>query len=157
MSNTKIFRVTEDEQFINMRLLTTFEFIFSANDFHNLQGILHDNGRYFGKMNKEKACGYFYHLFFKKGGTSEKFQLHTLRGITLDHTPGETVLELRCSNQNPFIDDRAVEKRNFGEAPDTSIDEKVYRFAFSFKDEKIYSIRIPGKCTADIKKLTLNN
>ena len=47
--------------------------------------------------------------------------------------------------------------KEFGEAPDLSINELIYRFAFSFKEEKISSIRIPRKCVSVINKVIQNN
>ena len=152
-----ISRVTELEQLVNTRLLTSFQFHFSSNDFYNLREILHPNGVYFGKMNREKACGYFHNIFFGKGGTSEKFHMEINTGIAMDRYPGEFVMELRCSCYDPFTDRITSVKKTFGEKPDPHIDESVYRFAFSFKDEKIFTIRIPGKCISDPKPFIENN
>ena len=75
----------------------------------------------------------------------------------MDNKPGEVVLELRCSNFDPFTDNISIVDKAFGEKPDSSIDETIYRFAFSFKDEKIYSIRVPSKSISENNKLKENN
>ena len=150
-------RFTIEEQQFNSRLLSTFETMFSANSFHNLKGILHAEGVFFGRMNRDKACGYFYNIFFCENGSSEKFNLEVNRGISMDNKPGEVVLELRCSNFDPFSDNVSIVDKAFGEKPDFSIDETIYRFAFSFKDEKIYSIRVPRKSISENNKLKENN
>ena len=79
------------------------------------------------------------------------------KGISMDDIPGEVVLELRCSDFNPFTDDAERLNKEFGEAPYLSINELIYRFAFSFKEEKISSIRIPRKCVSVINKVIQNN
>jgi ketosteroid isomerase-like protein len=150
-------RFTKEEQQFNSRLLSTFETMFSANSFHNLKGILHEEGVFFGRMNREKACVYFYNIFFGDNGSSEKFNLEVNRGISMDNRPGEVVLELRCSNFDPFTDNVSIVDKAFGEKPDSSIDETIYRFAFSFKDEKIFTIRVPRKSISENNKLKENN
>ncbi len=155
--SVSINRITKQEQVNNAKLLSTFQFVFSANDFTNLKELLHPHGRFFGKMNREKVCGYFYSIFFGINGTSEKYHVQGLHGISLDASPGETVLELRCSEFDPFRDDCSLLEKNFGEKPDSRINESIHRFAFTFRDGKIFTIRIPKKCTADIEYLTQNN
>jgi hypothetical protein len=157
MKEVMISRVTELEQLVNTRLLTSFQFHFSSNDCYNLREILHPNGVFFGKMNREKACGYFHNIFYGKGGTSEKFHMEINTGIALDRYPGEFVMEIRCSSYDPFTDDIAMVKKPFGANPDPKIHESVFRFAFSFKQDKIYTIRIPGKCISDPKPFIENN
>lgn len=157
MKTVLIQRFTEEEQQFNTRLLSTFETMFSANSFNKLKDILHSKGTYFGKMNREKACGLFFTIFFGKDGCNEKFHMEVNKGISMDHIPGEVVLELRCSDFNPFTDDADRLNKEFGEAPDSSINEIIHRFAFSFKDEKIFSVRIPGKCIPDSSSLIYNN
>ena len=87
MKTVLIQRFTEEEQEFNTRLLSTFETMFSANSFNKLKGILHSEGTYFGKMNREKACGHFYNIFFGKDGCSEKFNMEVNKGISMDHIP----------------------------------------------------------------------
>ena len=50
----------------NANLLSKFQFIFSTNDFTNFKVLLHPHGRFFGKMNSEKACEYFHTIFLVK-------------------------------------------------------------------------------------------
>jgi hypothetical protein len=157
MSTFKITHISETDKIVSQRLLDTFKTIFSSTNFSHLKDILHNEGVFFGKMNRDKACGYFYNLFFNEGGTSEKFHIQFLRGITLDRYAGENVLEIRCSEFDPFTFDYAVINKKFGDELDLTINESIFRFAFSFKDDQIYTIRIPGKCTADLKNLIKNN
>lgn len=78
------------------------------------------------------------------------------KGISIDHLPGEPVLELRVSYFDPFCDDSEIENK-FGDMPNLKFEESVFRFAFTFKDGLIFTIRIPKKCTADIINLSQNN
>ena len=157
MKNIQVNRISEDDRIANTRLLSSFELMFGSYHFKHILDVLHENGKFFGTMNRIKAGSYFYNLFFKEGGTSEKFHMEINRGITLDHIPGEPVLEFRCSVFDPFADEFERCKKPFGAPPDPTIKESVFRFAFSFKDELIYTIRIPGKCTHVIKPLIDNN
>jgi hypothetical protein len=77
---------------------------------------------FFGKMNCDKACGYFHNIFFGKNGISEKFHMEINTGISLDNYPGEFVMELRCSCYDPFTDNISSVKKRFGEKPDPLIE-----------------------------------
>ena len=87
---------------------------------------------------------------------AEKYWMDVHKGISIDHLPGEAVLELRVSYFDPFCDDSEIENK-FGDKPNLKFEESVFRFAFTFKDGLIFTIRVPKKCTADILNLSQNN
>jgi len=122
-----------------------------------IESFLHEDGRYFENMNNKRALGYFYNLFFKNGGTSEKYNLEINNGISLDHLPGEAVVEFRYSTCYPQSELAHLVKKQFGEKPDSRIEELVLRLAFTFCDDKIKTIRIPRKAIGDINRLIINN
>lgn len=157
MNTINIKLISETEKIASTRLLSTFETIFCASNFNKMKGILHEDGCFFGRLNRDKACGYFYNMFFDEIGTSGKNQIYSIKGISVDQIPGEIVLEMRCSDFGPFNADCSIIKKQFGEKPNLEQNELVYRFAFSFKDNAIYSIRIPGKCTGEFENLIKNN
>lgn len=157
MKNTMINKVTDAEKLNNTRLLQSFSFAFSANDSQNILGMLHDEGVFFGKMNKSRAIGNFYTLFFGKNGIHNKIHIEINRGFALGYLSGQEVLEFRWSDFDPFNDSQVLKKRFFGAEEDKSINERVIRLAFSFKDELIYSISIPHAFTGSLESMKCNN
>jgi hypothetical protein len=157
MNTIKIKLISETEKIANNLLLSAFETIFCANNYNKMKVFLHVDGCFFGRLNRDKACGYFYNLFFDEIGISKKNQIYSLKGISIDNIPGEIVLEMRCSDFGSFNADCSITKKQFGDQPDIKQNELVCRFAFSFKDCAIYSIRIPGKCIGEFEKLIKNN
>ena len=67
------------------------------------------------------------------------------------------MLEFRWSDFDPFNDSQVLKKRFFGAEEDKSINERVIRLAFSFKDELIYSISIPNTFTGSLESMKCNN
>lgn len=155
--NRLINKVTEVEKLNNTRLLQSFSFAFSAHDSQNLLGMLHDDGAFFGKMNKSRAVGHFYTLFFGENGIQNKMHIDINRGFALGCLSGQEVLEFRWSDFDPFNDSQVLKKRFFGAEEDKSINERVIRLAFSFKDELIYSISIPHAFTGSLESMKCNN
>ena len=157
MKNSTIVKVSEDEKLQNTNLLRVFSNAFAANDIVNIQNMLHDQGVYFGKMNKMKAIGYFYKLFFAEDGVHSKFNIDINRGFALGHFSGQEVLEFRWSDFDPFINPPTEIMKPFGTKENKAINEKIIRFAFSFKEGKIYSISIPDKFIDTLGDLIVNN
>lgn len=157
MKYTFICSITEEEKITNSQLLESFQSSFSANSNASIIEILHPKGHFFGKMSMYKACGVFHTIFFGKNTITDKFWMNVHKGISIDHLPGEAVLELRLSYFNPFCDDDSEIENKFGDKPNLKFEESVFRFAFTFKDGLIFTIRVPKKCTADILNLSQNN
>ena len=134
-----ILKVSGNEQIQNSKLLNCFLHAFIANDVNSIKGMLHDDGLYFGKYSKSKTAGYFYKLFFnEKNGIHDLFDVNVNRGIALNKIPGSEVLEIRCCH-------KIIEKSKFGSLEDIFIDERVFRYCFLFKDNKIIDIQIPTR------------
>lgn len=157
METNNITIITEEEQIMNTHLLSTFITIFSASNFNNLKFIFHEDGVFFGNLNRQNAIGYFYNIFFSKYVSSKKNHIDINYGTTLDHLPGEMVLELRCSLKDPLSNDFTKKSNKLGDKADASIEEAVYRFAITFKDNKIFTIRIPSKYIENWKELSKYN
>lgn len=154
MNEVQISKTSLDDQKSNTRFLRHFEFAFCANDVTTIREKLHQDGFFFGKYSKEKAAGVFYKLFFGENGIHELYNVMVNRGIALDGIPGSEVVEFRCSNAEPHS---AVSKKKFGSPADSSINERVFRFCFEFKDDKIYRIVVPTKFTSVIDLLSKSN
>ena len=107
MKSTFICSITEEEKITNSQLLETFQSSFSANSNASIIEILHPKGYFFGKMSMYKACGVFHTIFFGKNAITDKLWMDVHKGISIDHLPGEAVLELRLSYFNPFCDDES--------------------------------------------------
>jgi hypothetical protein len=142
MNHAQISKATSDEQLSNSRFLRYFEFAFSANDVNTIREKLHKDGVYFGRYSSDKAAGVFYKLFFGENGIHELYNVVVNRGIALDGIPGAEVLEFRCSDSDPRSQ---VGNKKFGEPADASINERVFRFCFEFRDDKIFRIVVPTK------------
>ena len=82
-------KVTDAEKLNNTRLLQSFSFAFSAHDSQNILGMLHDDGVFFGKMNKSRAIGHFYTLFFWKNGIQNKMHIDIKSGFALGYISGQ--------------------------------------------------------------------
>ncbi len=145
MNKTLIYKTPKAEQAINSRILEAFKSAYSSKDVQNIKHLLHDHGRYFGKMNKEMAAGYFYGIFNGPDGIKDKYHVVENEGVSCDHFPGEIVLEIRCSDWDPFSGDIPWRSKEFGDALDNEMKEVIHQFAFTFLDGKILTIRKPLK------------
>jgi hypothetical protein len=145
MNKTLIHKTPKTEQGLNSRILEAFKSAYSSKDVQNIKHLLHDHGRYFGKMNKEMAAGYFYGIFNGPDGIKDKYHVVENEGVSCDHFPGEIVLEIRCSDWDPFSGDIPWRSKEFGDALDHEMKEVIHQFAFTFLDGKIITIRKPLK------------
>jgi hypothetical protein len=154
MRDVQITKATQDEQLSNTRFLRYFEYAFTANDVGTIREKLHEDGQFFGKYTKEKAAGVFYKLFFGENGIHELFNVQLNRGVALDGIPGAEVVEFRFSDAEP---NSPITRKKFGEPADHSINERVFRFCFEFKDDLIYRIVIPKKYIELLERLKIEN
>ena len=151
MNHMTILKVSGNEQIQTSKLLNCFLHAFIANDVNSIKGMLHDDGLYFGKYSKSKTAGYFYKLFFnEKNGIHDLFDVNVNRGIALNNIPGSEVLEIRCCH-------KIIEKSKFGSLEDIFIGEKVFRYCFLFKDNKIIDIQIPTRFIEKADELKVLN
>jgi hypothetical protein len=142
MNELKINKCTEKEKESHNNLLKSFSLVFGSKDPYNIGLLLHDNGLFFGGMNKIRVESYFFNFFFNKNLLSDYYNLDIEKAISMDHLPGEEVLIFRFY---PLDTDR----QKLLKLP---IEEKVMTFAFTFKDELIYTIRKPLKTLNNIRE-----
>ena len=143
MNKALIHKISKNEQESNANILKAFAFAYASKDVQNIKNLLHTFGRYFGKMNKEMAAGYFFGIFNGPNGIKDKYHIVENEGVSCDHLPGEMVLEIRCSDRDPFSGEIPWRSKKFGDAVDHEMKEVIHRFAFSFKEGKIFTIRKP--------------
>lgn len=143
------------EQEANSRVLKYFTFAFSAYDMKAIEEFLHPEGIFFGKYSRTKALGYFYSLFFGEGGIQEIHCISVNHGWSVHPLPGSEVLEIRCSNFSPHTGEPI--RRKFGEPEVKTAGEKVFRFCFEFKEEKIYRIEFSKRFVEQDDKNFKNN
>ena len=156
MKQVVINKCSEIDRTVHARIIKVFKATFCACDFDHFSQLLHPRGVFFGGLSKEKAVGTFYKILFSKEGPSACSQIDVNYGISFDHEPGQFVIEFRCSNYIP-LENGIYKKRQFGEEIDPSIEDSIYRFALTFKDAKIYTIRIPNKVQGNVDYLIANN
>ena len=142
MDAIKIQKFTEEEKQSHDNLLKSFLLVFGAKDAYNIGLLLHEDGVFFESMNKTRVESYFFNLFFNKKEIVDHYNLDIDKAISMDHLPGEEVLIFRFYP----IDD---ERNKLLKLP---IEEKVFAFAFNFKDELIYRIRKPRKYIKNLKE-----
>lgn len=141
--NFNITQTTKEEQEANSRILKYFVFAFTAYDVKAIEEMLHPDGVFFGKYSKAKAAGKFYSFFFGSAGIHELHNMSINTGLSMFPLPGSEVVEIRCSNNDPYSG--PFSRKKFGEKEDSRIGEKVFRFCFEFKDELISRIEISRK------------
>ncbi len=152
-----IHKVTDEERKTNEKLLAKFSAAFySFFDDTTMEKILHPGGRYFGNMNYIRAISLLHKKATGKNGIGERFFKDTNYGIATDHKIGEVVMELRFLDFDPFIDEE-YPTYAFGDPSDYRFDELVFYFAFSFKDGKIFSIRIPRSYEKSLAHIAARN
>jgi hypothetical protein len=133
------------KQVINDKILDSFIQAFKLLDYQILAEILYEDGLFLENLSKNEAIDYFQKLFQdEKTGLVNYNFIKFYHGTSLDVLPGSEMLEIRfacCS----FISE-------FGEMEDPFIDEQVIRFCFSFKENQIIDIRIPGNSICNLEK-----
>jgi hypothetical protein len=133
------------KQEINTQILNSFIQAFKSLDTQILAKILHQDGLFLENLSKNEAIDYFQKLFQdKKTGLVNYNFIKFYHGTSIDVLPYSEMLEIRfacCS----FISE-------FGEMEDPFIDEHVIRLCFSFKENQIIEIRIPGNSIYNSEK-----
>jgi hypothetical protein len=145
MNRSIIKKSFEIENKRNSKILAAFIKAYCNKSAGEIKNILDDNGKYFDGMNKEMALDYFLKIFNGPNGIKNKYHIVDMEGITCDFRPGEIMLEIRCSDLDFFESKIPWRSKNFGEQIDKEINEIVHQFAFTFRNDKIFTIRKPKK------------
>jgi hypothetical protein len=152
-----IHKVTNNERKINEKLLKKFSQSFNIFfDSATMLQILHPCGRFFGNMNYIRAISFLHAKVTGKHGIGDRYYNEINYGVATDHKIGEVVLELRFSDFDPFTDDQDP-THTFGEDTDCRFNELIFHFAFTFKEGKIYSIRIPRSSEKSLSWMAARN
>jgi hypothetical protein len=153
MNNVKINKITKEESSVHDNLLKSFTLVFCSRDVYNIGLLLHDNGLFFNKMNKTVAESLLFSVLFNDLGLGGLYNIEVKQGVSTDHFPGEPVLEFHCS-EYPRLKTEEDEGEEYKELINTNKKiPKTYRFAFSFKDELIFTIRKPRAFSYKIEEL----
>lgn len=157
-----ITRPTKDEIKTNSKLLRTFAALFSAKNPEALMDLFHPNGRFLNIPSRATLNGYLFEILQTRVGVVDHFCTQVNYGFTNDFHPGQHVVEFRFMEFDPFRDcpenDPTINLgKGLGEPGDPRLNEIVRVYALTFKDEKIYSLRVPKKFVASIEKFTLEN
>ncbi len=106
MKSSKVQRTTKDERYDNEVLLKYFKLTFCARDQFDQGFLFHDDGTFFGKMNKTKVEAYFYSIFNDPCELLCMNHINIKKGISMDHLPGEIVLEFHCYPEQIFLNNK---------------------------------------------------
>ena len=156
-TTTYIHKVTEEDRAVNNQLLIQFDNAFFCGfNVAAMERILHPCGRFFGNMNYVRAIAHMRNKALGKNGIGERYLKDTNYGVATDHRIGEVVMELRFSDYDPFTDTEKID-HEFGDQPDYRFDELVFYFAFTFKEGRIYSIRVPRSFQKSIAWIAARN
>lgn len=147
MKSSKVQRTTKDERYDNEVLLKYFKLTFCARDQFDQGFLFHDDGTFFGKMNKTKVEAYLYSIFNDPCELLCMNHISIRKGISMDYLPGEIVLEFHCYPH----------KISLGEEDEYEGEKRIYRYAFTFKDFQIYTIRIPEVVIQNLSYFESNN
>lgn len=147
MTHPQFNKVTLAQYQQNFNLIESFIEAFQLANAEILDTILHDKGKYFGIKSKEQAIQKLQSFFTNELSdyVCYKFNL----GISLNKLFYSPTTELRCLND---LDDDKMNRADhyykncpFGTPANLELDERVYYFCFSFKDNLINKIEIPTK------------
>jgi len=138
-------RTDKNTQQANAKLLEAFSDAYSRKNIEQIRVLLHPFGLYFGTTNMTVALNNFSKIFNGENGIKNKFHITFNEGISCDALPGEIILEIRCSDWDPFKSAIPWKSIGFGIEEDLEMNEVVHQFAFTFKDRKIFTIRTPKK------------
>ncbi|MEN9400614.1 MAG: hypothetical protein RL632_1717 [Bacteroidota bacterium] len=152
-----IHKVTNEDRKTNEDLLKMFsQNLYCTIDDAKMQQLLHPNGRFFGNMNYLRAIAFLRKKVTGRNGIGDRYFTEINYGVATDHKIGETVMEIRFSDFDPFTDTEDP-SHDFGDCPDYRFDELIFYFAFSFKDGKIFSIRFPRSFEKSIAWIAARN
>jgi len=117
-----------------------------------MEDLLHEKGIFFNRMNKIKVLAYLHKCFNQVSSIEKGFHIEIIEGYSFDYFPCEPVLEFRYPDFNPFEDNIDQFKSQLGSKENDTRNEIVFRFAFDFRDGKIYKIRRPSLCAESLDR-----
>jgi len=120
-------------------------------DMEQFKKLLHPEGTFFENLKYDEGVMKINMLFEKL--SAKNFYIELNNGYTADHLPYENVIEFRCSHFDDFGGRRKPAENKFGTPSDKSIREIVFYLAFSYKENKVFSVRIPEKYVGDLSQI----
>jgi hypothetical protein len=135
-------------------LLKSFSLVLCSRDKYNVGLLLHDEGLFFDKMNKTVAEAHLFSIIFNEIENGKLYNIEVRHGVSLDHLPGQPVMEFHCSERKVLKTKEAQRDEPINNKRQR---EKTYLFAFSFKDGIFYTIRTPKVWTDKVEEFTLLN
>jgi hypothetical protein len=161
MHQATIKRLTQEELETNTQILTEFVALFTVKNHSELMKLFHPKGRYFNIPARATLDGYFYEVLKTRYGVSQHFCMGVNHGYTADHMPGHHVVEFRFMDfdfdSHPEADPTKNLAKALGEPGDDDLKELIYRYALTFKDGKIFTLRHPKRFIADLEYFNLSN
>ena len=161
MHQATIKRLTREEVETNTQLLIEFVALFTAKNHQELLKLFHPKGRFFNIPARATLNGYFFEVLKTRYGVSQHFCMGVNHGYTADHMPGQHVVEFRFMDFDPFTHPEADPTKNLakqlGEPGDDDLKELVYRYALTFKEGKIFTLRHPLRFIDNLEYFTLAN
>lgn len=166
MHQATIKRPSPEEINTNTQLLKTFEKLFSSKNYYGIMDLFHREGSYFDRFTYPVLMPYFFAILQSRMGLMnvtgpfskvihERQSLYDHiciginHGFSTDYQPGQVVVEFRFGVIDPFCheeqDPSITLLKKLGEPADRKIAEAVFRFALTFKDGKIFTLRHPKK------------
>lgn len=178
MHQATIKRPSPEEVQTNDQLLKTFEGFFTSKNYFEIASLFHREGTYFEHFNYPALLAFFCLIFRSKTGIhnitgtfdnvfqtrqtlTEHFCIGINHGFSTDHQPGQVVVEFRFGVIDPFCheeqDPSITLLKKLGEPADRKIAEAVFRFALTFKDGKIFTLRHPKKYAENLDRFLEEN
>ena len=142
-------KTSKREQALNSNLIQQFEHAFVTGDTGQLKELLHDQGLFLGKRTKALTLAVWNKLFNTAEGLLTHHHVNVNRGFS---RYGEEVLEIRMNKSLCFDEEGIPQFRSFGQEANHAMDERVFRFTFSFKEGKINSVKHPTEYNACVEK-----
>jgi hypothetical protein len=157
MSKVKIEKINVSDRIVHDNLIKTFIMVFCSRDKMNFGLLLHEDGLFFDRMNKTVAEAHLFSIIFNDIEIGGLYNIEVRNGVSIDHLPGESVLEFHCSEFKRLKteEDEGEEYKELMNSKNHK--EKIFLFSFSFQDGLIYSIRAPKVWTDKVEKFTLLN
>jgi hypothetical protein len=152
MNQVALKKISEREKKVNTQVLEQFKRAFLNKDMEEMEDLFHEKGVFFNRKNKHKVLAYLHKCFKQVSSIEKGFHIEILEGYSFDYFPCEPVLEFRYPDFNPFEDDLEKFKSSFGSEENNAYNEIVFRFAFDFRDDKIYKLRRPSLCAESLDR-----
>jgi hypothetical protein len=159
--NKLVEKFSDDEMEMHSKLLNNFCHAIQSANMPGILHILHENGRFFNDLNKQKAARIICKMIHGPNGIKSRNFLKINHGISLGVFPGQEILELRSYNEQ--VDENSTRGNqhcfgpNFGEPQLDGKDEIIYRFVFRFYENKISNIQLVQKAIANPDRIISNN